>query len=87
MSKLLISKTGLTCIFHQGGRQNEFIISIQGFAGYYCGFLIYSLSYPVLRSIWLHISANPSQTIAVAMLFRTIYQTASPATAQTPDPW
>jgi len=47
----------------------------------------YSLSYPVLHSIWLHISADPSQTIAIAMLLRTIPQTVSPATAQIPDPW
>jgi hypothetical protein len=63
------------------------VISIQGITGHYCDFLIYSLSYPVLLCIWLHISANPSQTIAVAMIFQTIYQTVSPATAQTPDPW
>jgi hypothetical protein len=47
----------------------------------------YSLSYPVLHCIWLHISADPSQTIVTAMLFRTINQTVSPATPQTPDPW
>ena len=46
----------------------------------------YSLSYPVLHSIWLHISADPSQTIAIAMLLQTIDQTVSPATAQIPDP-
>ena len=60
----------------------------------------YSLSYPVLHSIWLHISADgpgqpldrfpaspsPSQTIAIAMILQTIDQTVSPATAQIPDP-
>jgi hypothetical protein len=51
----------------------------QGFAA--------TLSYPVLHRIWLHISANPSRTIAKAMLARTIFQTALPATPQIPDPW
>jgi len=45
-----------------------------------------SLSYPVLHSIWLHISVDPSHTIATAMLIRTIGQTVLPATAQFPDP-
>jgi hypothetical protein len=47
----------------------------------------YSLSYPVLHRIWLHISADPSQSIAGAMTLRTINQTVSPSTAQIPDPW
>jgi hypothetical protein len=47
----------------------------------------YTLSYPVLRFIWLHILADPSQTIATAMVFRTISQTVLPATPQIPDPW
>ena len=63
------------------------IVLIHGFTGQLSDFLIYSLSYPVLRGIWLHISENSSQLIAIAMIFLTIYQTASPATAQTPDPW
>jgi len=44
------------------------------------------LSYPVLHCIWLHISADPSKTIAMAMLVRTIDQTVLPATLQIPDP-
>jgi peptide/nickel transport system ATP-binding protein/oligopeptide transport system ATP-binding protein len=46
----------------------------------------YSLSYPVLQRIWLHISPDPSKTIAMAMLVRTIDQTVLPATLQNPDP-
>ncbi len=59
---------------------------IQGITGCLSDFPIYRLSYPVLHSIWLHISANPSQSMATAMNFQTIYQTVSPATVQTPDP-
>jgi len=46
----------------------------------------YCLSYPVLQCIWLHISPDPSKTIAMAMLVWTIDQTVLPATLQIPDP-
>jgi len=46
----------------------------------------YSLSYPVLHRIWLHICADPSYPIAKAMRFQTIDPTVLPATAQIPDP-
>jgi hypothetical protein len=46
----------------------------------------YGLSYPVLLCIWFYISPDPSKTIAMAMLVRTIDQTVLPATEQIPDP-
>ena len=46
----------------------------------------YRLSYPVFRRIWLHILADPSQSIAMAIRFRTINQTILPVSAAIPDP-
>jgi len=45
------------------------IVLIHGFTGQLSDFLICSLSYPVLHGIWLHISANSSQPVSIAMIF------------------